>query len=847
MAIRRRLDPNAAPAVALALALGAGIAVAGRRGLPPDAVAPPTAELLSWGGLMLIGMLLALANWWPRRLHAPRGAVQAAGIGLAFFGLGGVMLCASLSPPVSHVARLVGVAPSDAAARDAWLVGQEVEVAGRVASSVRVGERNARFTLDDVEANGQRWKGSVAVTVGPSNGRAEFEPPILEQGQRVRLRGLLRPPPPKGNPSDFGYGAFLVGKGTWATMRVRAPERADDPTSDLIVLDESPSLLDRVVVSVRSHVEASLIRFVPHDDSRALLRALLLGERDAIAEETREQFARTGLLHLLAVSGLHVLLVGMMLHGLLRPLLLRAGLKFRAMEVSRAAVTVVILCVYALVTGGSDSVWRAVLMATLAVVARALQKPSAGTNALAVAALVLLMLRPTRLFGVGFQLSFAAVLGLLTLARALTFAAPKRVRDSGILNWLWDATAVTLAATIATAPILLFHFGRVPLAGLVLNLPAMTLTMAAFASALLTVLLAWIPPVAGLVGAMADTLCRALIWTTQTGEQHVGRWALEGFVTRPLLVGALSILVLLTMFWRYRFARAPLAGAALLLAAVSAWIGVLSPDARRPSLDVVFFDTGQGDAALLRTPSGRHVLIDAGPLTDTWDAGARTILPHLQKLGVDQLDAAIVSHPHADHLGGLPTLLRTVEIGRVVDNGQDVGTILYAETHFLLDSLSVPRLSVTAGDTLDLGDGIIATILGPVRAGLPPDEANNASVVLLIRYGEVELLFAGDAEQEAEAEMLRHWSPLVDEGLLRADVVKVGHHGSRTSSTPDWIDAVLKPGGVAVVSVARQNIYRLPNAEVVDRWEQAGADVRLTHRGAVWLRTDGRSVEEVPW
>ncbi len=845
--LTRRLDLKAAPAAVMVVGLGVGIALAGRRGLPPDALAPPTVETACWGALMLVGLALALADWWPSRLHAPRGAVRAIGMGLTFCGLGGLLLCAALTPPSSHVARLVGPPPSDPVERDAWLGGREVEATGRVASSVRVGDRSARFTLDEVEVGAKRWRGTIAVTIVPSNWRADFAPPDLEQGQRVRLSGELRPPPPKGNPSDFGYGAFLVGKGTWATMRVKAPTNPGESASDLVVLGDERGVLDRVVGAVRSHVEAALARFVPHDEPRALLRALLLGERHAISGETREQFARTGLLHLLAVSGLHVLLVGMLLHGLLRPFLLRMGLRFRAMEIGRALVTIAILCVYALVTGGSDSVWRAVLMATLAVAGRAFQKPSAGTNALAIAALVLLILRPTRLFGVGFQLSFLAVLGLLTLGRTINDVRPKRVYDSAALSWLWNATAATVAATVATAPVLLFHFGRVPLAGLVLNLPAVPLTLMAFASALLTVGLAWIPPVAGALGASADVLCRLLIWTTQTGEQALGRWALEGFVTRPLLVAALTASVLLVMGWRYRAVRAPLAGSALLLAAVSVWASVLSPQARRPSLDVLFFDIGQGDAALLRTPSGRHILIDAGPLTDTWDAGERTILPHLQRLGIDRLDAVVISHPHADHLGGLPSLLRNVEVGRVVDNGQRASSILYAETHFLLDSLGVARRSVSAGDTLGLGDGIVATVLGPVRSNQPEDEANNASVVLLIRYGDVELLFAGDAEREAEAEMLHRWSPLIGEGLLRADIVKVGHHGSRTSSTAGWIDAVLEPGGIAVVSVARQNIYRLPNAEVLDRWTNAAADVRLTHRGALWLRTDGQSVERIDW
>jgi competence protein ComEC len=183
----------------------------------------------------------------------------------------------------------------------------------------------------------------------------------------------------------------------------------------------------------------------------------------------------------------------------------------------------------------------------------------------------------------------------------------------------------------------------------------------------------------------------------------------------------------------------------------------------------------------------------------------------------------------------------------VIDNGQTATTALFAETKVLLDSLGIARQSVQAGDTLGLGEEISARVLGPVRDGLPEDEANNASVVLLVRFGETELLFAGDAEREAEAEMLTYWADATREDLLRADVVKVGHHGSRTSSTPAWVDAVAEPGGVVVVSVARRNVYNLPGEEVLERWQAAGADVHLTHRGALWLRSDGRSLVRVGW
>jgi competence protein ComEC len=259
---------------------------------------------------------------------------------------------------------------------------------------------------------------------------------------------------------------------------------------------------------------------------------------------------------------------------------------------------------------------------------------------------------------------------------------------------------------------------------------------------------------------------------------------------------------------------------------------------------VVFFDVGQSDAALVTLPNGRHLLIDAGLRSAYQDAGARTVVPHLHRFGIRRLDAVVVSHPHSDHLGGLNSILRSVPVGRVLHNGAEYDSDLYRENRALMDSLHVPSRAVHAGDTLDLDPHVRIQVLSPAANVPYPADVNEASVVLRIAYGGTSFLFLGDAGLQAEQEMLAHYGP-----LLPGEVAKVGHHGSLTGSGPAFVKRVAsdKPT-IALVSTGLNNVYGLPKEEVVLRWREQGADVRITaHTGAVWLESDGARLWENPW
>lgn len=814
---------RAYPALGLAFCFTLGVVVAGASGW--GFWTWTSAAGLGWG------LALGASFYGRRRLVSLRPLLATLVAGLVVFALGGARYAFDRALPPDHLAQVLARTSEE---------GGTVVLEGRVADDPVATSGRTRFVLSArrriAAGDTADVRGRVQVTFAPSRWAPEATYPHVERGDRLRVEGRLRPPPRPRNPADFDYGSYLERRGIYALLSVYDREAVG-------VVGAERTVLDRVTGAVRRYAEHYLQVLLPTERGRMVLSALVLGDRSRIDDATREGFARTGLMHLLAVSGLHVLLVGMVLYGLLRPLGLRLRLPRQAMEVARAAITMAVLGLYMLITGGSASTVRAVVMAGLFIGGALLQRPANTLNALGVAALVLLVARPAALFDVGFQLSFAAVGAIVTLGRRFTEAVPGRWRRHKGVEWTASMVGVSLAATLGTMPVLLYHFGFVSFAGLALNLVAIPLTTGTLSAALAMLAFGgWAAPVAGVFGYAADALAQGLVWAAMRGEQALGWAAWTGYVDDVWTLLAMTAALILLVQWprpRLRWRWAVLT----MLFVTSGWWTDVATGTRRPRLEVIFFDVGQGDAALVSLPNGRHLLIDAGPRDGYTDQGARTILPHLERYGIEALDAVVVSHPHSDHLGGLPALLRAVPVHRVIHNGDIYPSELYRETMHLLDSLAIPHGNVRAGDTLALDGSVRLQVLSP-EPGPLADEANDASVVLRLVYGKTTFLFTGDAEKAAEEQIIARYGP-----LLGSTVVKVGHHGSSTSSTPALVRlATADSGSVAVVSVARHNTYGLPSADVLERWRAQGADVRATaDHGALWLRSDGKRVWEVDW
>ena len=820
---------NSYPALGLAGCFAGGIVIA---------TYFPDVPVSGWGaGVVAGGLGGAAALWWMQKRLISLAPLAVVGL-IGWMGLaaGASWTAMDQQHPPDHIHH--------------WLPYLEahdgsVTVEGLIRDAPSTHDGTSRFTVDVRQiiqlADTLQTSGRIRATLRPSAWQEGPPFPAVQQRDSVWLTGVLRSPAPRRNPADFDYKAYLERQGIHGTMAVY---HADDVT----VRGDARSWAHQQVVDVRSHVGSHLEHYVHDEGARAVLRALLLGDRSQISPDTRDQFAHTGLMHLLAVSGLHVLLVGMVLYNLLRPLLLRLRIPWSVMEIGRAVLTMVVLVFYMVLTGARPSVVRAVVMAGVLIGGVLTQRSYHSLNALGVAGLILLVARPSMLFDVGFQLSFAAVGAIVTLNPRFLSILPEHWLRRPSIERVALIVTVSLAATLGTMPVLLYHFGYSPWGGLVLNIIAIPSTALTLTGGLaLAVFGGWSGALARGFGAAADVSAQVLLMTASWGERVLG-WAVLRMATPEpwLLMAIVAGLVVIAQWPRPRL-RWRWAALSVGCVVAGLWMGILRGD-HAPRLEVIFFDVGHGDAALVQFPDGSHMLVDAGLRAPHVDHGTRTLLPHLRRYGVDRLETVVISHPHADHFGGLVSLLGTVPIDRVVHNGQGARSQLYREKTALIDSLEMTYQAVQAGDTLSVDPGVRLQVLSP-----PPDKhqweiatANEASVVLHLTYGETEILLLGDAEVATEEWLASRYGD-----LLSSDVVKVGHHGSITSSIPSLVRHVTSDSMrtvKAIVSAPRRHLFELPNPLVLSRWEDHGAQVWWTGKdNAAWVQSDGQRIRRIQW
>jgi competence protein ComEC len=671
--------------------------------------------------------------------------------------------------------------------------------------------------------------------------------PVVVPGDRIELRGRIRAPPPD------DYGAYLARIGAIGTLRA-------DGLRVLPPLDSIQATLE----GLRRTAAAGLDRAMPEPES-GLAAGVLIGLRDRVDRDLAADFTTAGASHVVAISGWNIAIVASTLGAI------AGGLRRRR----RAALTALAIVLYVAFVGPSPSVVRAGVMAGVALLARELGRPGTAAIALGWAVTALLLLDPGYIDDAGFRLSVLATAGILAWGSSLTARlagpAPGRPR-----RWLADILGVSLAAQLATTPIVLLDFGRVSLVAPAVNLivvPLVPPAMAAGALALGVGVLAGlgVPAImATLVGLPAWAMYAAMVATVRAGAglplaslQLVPPWD---------LMAAMMSLVAILAFARWgdraldaarRVGRSPsghrpaqrvvtgTAGglrreeahgasraarlAAVILAGSTIALAVVLVHRSDALVHVTILDVGQGDGILVEGERGGRLVIDGGPDPARLLVALDERLPPWDR----RIDILILTHPHEDHVAGLPAILARYRVGRVYEPGMRGPGPGYQAWVAAFAQGGPPRGRLSTGDRLRL-DGIAFHVLWPDANRVPDLPAdggtaiNNVSIVLLGDVGQQRFLLAGDIEEGVDPVLLQR-------GLPRVDLLKVAHHGSRTSSTSAFLAAVQPT--VAVVSAGAGNPYGHPAPATIDRLHAAARSTYRTDTdGTVEVTFDGASL-----
>ncbi len=679
--------------------------------------------------------------------------------------------------------------------------------------------------------------GKVLVTVRHLQDRWQY-------GDVLRLPLNLRTPRNFHTPGSFDYAGYLARRGIYLTAFVWDDKKIEKIEPDNRTGAGLRHRLEHVRRTVGAFFDAQL-----STTAAAILRALIIGDKSRLDPELRDSFTRVGVAHVLAISGLHIGLVAALAYGAWWWLLARSQYVLLMWSVPKLAAlcTLPVVLLYAGLAGGSVSTSRAVIMVTVFLTALLLDQKEEVFRSLALAALIVSLIWPGAVFDVSFQLSFVAVLSIfLGLHRFQSWwdnrdetraahLSPWRRR---LRRWALLYGLVSLSATVGTLPLVATHFHTVPLVGFVANL-------------LLVPFLGSAAVVLGLASAalvFIHTGAATLAVWCAGAVVSLGVWMVEAIAALPFTAVHFVTLTLFELILFYTFCVSLLFSIRLQPSGLrrvffSCLFGLILCDGLywltqryfQTELRVSFLDVGQGDAAVVEFPGSHVMIIDAGGFTSrTFDSGRAIVAPFLWQRKIGRIDTLVLSHPNLDHYGGLEFLAEHFGVAAFWFNGEARP-----------DSRRFKRLMATLRENdiqthslcrdtpnREIG-GVRVQILHP-PCGQTGLDTNDASLVLRLSHGEVDMLFSGDVEVAGERALL------VTPTQLESEILKVPHHGSRSSSTRPFLEAVSPE--IAIASLGYRNRFRFPAPEVVGRYEQQGTTLLRTDQvGTVTVRSDGES------
>ncbi|MBP2637931.1 MAG: comEC 2 [Firmicutes bacterium] len=763
------------------------------------------AELYSWNTTLLIGLaiLLLLTLGW--RVYS--NYQRSFGSVMALFFVAG-MLCYNQAVliPANDISHYIG--------QNVTVLGSIADVPETTASD-EISKR-VRYTIkaEQVRTSGTDSARAVSGKIRLTIQYKDTEAKPISFGDKVAIYGKVLELHGYNNPGQIDMTAALKRQGI--SVRMTSQEQAIQ-----VLAANNEYTWQMRLQNWRQTVIVGMQKVMPVNDA-AILTAVLFGGYQGIDKKVINDFATTGLIHILSVSGAHIALVV----GLITWL----GKRLRWRTLSIVILSAIIVIFYAVMSGLTPPVIRSAIMGILSLLAVMFNRDTYAPAAFGTTGLVMLIYQPLLLFDISFQLSFGATAGLVFLYPKTLEYLSKRT------SWAAGPLAVTLAAQLGVLPIIAWYFNNFSLVSFLANIIVLPIIELVIILGLLGVIIYIVFPLGGniifVVGSLLLGLAMSLtklLASVPYGSMYV-----------PAASMSVSVLYYLVLAWIYGWRPFQIPG---FRECVSIWprtssviavvvIGLLTAYAWYPHpLSVHFIDVGQGDATLIITPHGRSILVDAGGSwgDSSFDVGERVVAPYLKHYGIRALDYLVLTHGHQDHAGGAAGVANIIKTSHVLLPQEEPSQAVQALLHTARQAMVIP---VYTGLRFQIDNVSIDIEHG---AGSQSSNSNEASSVIRVTYGRHSFLLTGDLESKGEAVLLVN-------NIAPCTVLKVGHHGARTSTTEPFLQAVAPE--FAVISVGYGNSFGHPHQETLRRLAKQAATIYRTDRqGAVVFSSDGKHID----
>lgn len=647
----------------------------------------------------------------------------------------------------------------------------------------------------------------------------------FDVGDQVSVKGTIQKGREQRNPYEFDYNKYLNSKGVAALLYIKN-------MNDINRFDSTTFHLSELVYKSRLRI-AEFIDELYTKESAALLKGLLLADRSGIDYDTKEAFVNSGVIHVLAVSGLHV--------GYIALIFLFLFSRFNIYL--KNIFTVIGLFLFVLVTGAPPSVVRASIMASILILSNLSVRNYNNLNSLAVAAFLILIFDPSELFHTGFQLSFSAVLSIFILYPIIADYISSLNIKPKLLRGIILFMGVSISAQIGTLPFTLHYFNKLSIVALGVNLFVIPAIGIIVSLGIASLLFGSIFLYAGQCYAFTNELISSMMFKL---VELSGSWEYSYLYISQfsLYDGVIFYLFLFMIYISFKFFHTITAKViATLLILINSYI-FFSLDNRQllPDnlLSVVMIDIGQGDSFLIKFPDGKTALIDAGNASFGFDNGERIIYPLLRNLGIERINYGFVSHMDADHYLGFESLIDHEIVDTIYKPYCDSTISHDVEFEELVKDYDIPVIYYDR-NLFRIGGTRLYVLNDMKRNRKMSYNMNDRSGIIKLVYGKNRILFTGDAGKKVESELIRNYGT-----FLESDLLKAGHHGSKTSTGNEFLNYV-KPKA-ALISAGLFNRFKHPSSEVIDKLNFNEIEIYRTDlEKAVIIHSDGHRFWRDNW